>query len=69
MVAPEVAKLAAERSGATIVAKVDTEALPQLSDRFGISSIPTLIVFRGGREAKRISGAMPAIAMAAQLGL
>lgn len=69
MVAPEVAKLAAQRSGSTIVAKVDTEALPQLSARFGISSIPTLVLFRGGREAKRLSGAMPASAMAAQLGL
>jgi thioredoxin 2 len=69
MVAPEVEKLAAQRSGSTIVAKIDTEALPQLSSRFGISSIPTLVLFRNGREAKRISGAMPASAMAAQLGL
>jgi thioredoxin 2 len=68
-VAPELSKLAAQRSGQTIVAKVDTEAVPQLSARFGITSIPTLILFRGGREAKRISGAMPASAMAAQLGL
>jgi thioredoxin 2 len=69
MVAPELEKLAAQRSGSAIVAKVDTDAEPRLSARFGISSIPTLILFRGGREARRISGAMSASAMAAQLGL
>ncbi|HXK18139.1 MAG TPA: thioredoxin TrxC [Polyangiaceae bacterium] len=67
--APEVAKLAATRAGQTIVAKVDTDAQPELGARFGIRSIPTLIVFRGGREQKRVSGAMPAAAIAAQLGL
>jgi thioredoxin 2 len=68
-VAPEVEKLAAQKQGRTIVAKVDTDAQPELSARFGIRSIPTLVVFRNGREAQRISGAMPASAMAAQLGL
>ncbi|RYZ09068.1 MAG: thioredoxin TrxC [Myxococcales bacterium] len=69
LVAPELEKLAAQRSGLTIVAKVDTDAEPRLSARFGISSIPTLVLFRQGREAKRISGAMSASAMATQLGL
>jgi thioredoxin 2 len=68
-VAPELEKLAAQKAGSTIVAKVDTDAQPELSARFAIRSIPTLVLFRGGREAKRISGAMSAGAMAAQLGL
>lgn len=68
-VAPELEKLAAQKAGHAIVAKVDTDAQPELSARFGIRSIPTLVLFRGGREAKRISGAMSAGAMAAQLGL
>ena len=68
-VAPEVEKLAGQKHGQLIVAKVDTEALPELSARYSIRSIPTLIVFRQSREAQRISGAMPASAMAAQLGL
>jgi thioredoxin 2 len=68
-VAPELEKLATQQAGRTIVAKVDTEAQPELSARFGVRSIPTLVLFRGGREAKRISGAMSAGAMAAQLGL
>lgn len=68
-VAPELEKLAAQRSGRTIVAKVDTDAQPELSARYGIRSIPTLALFRQGREAKRVSGAMSASAIAAQLGL
>ncbi len=40
-------------------AKVDTETEPQLAARFGIRSIPTLILFQQGRELARISGALP----------
>jgi thioredoxin 2 len=67
--APELEKLAAARTGQTIVAKIDTDAQPELGARFGIRSIPTLVMFRGGHEQKRVSGAMPAAAIAAQLGL
>ncbi len=69
MVAPELAKLAGQRPGSVIVAKVDTEALPDVAARFGIRSIPTLILFRAGREAKRVSGAMRAEAIAASFAL
>jgi len=41
-------------------AKVDTEAAPQTGMRHGIRSIPTLALFRGGKELARRSGAMPA---------
>lgn len=41
-------------------AKVDTEAAPGISSRFGIRSIPTLALFKGGREVGRMSGAMAA---------
>jgi thioredoxin 2 len=68
-VAPEIAKLAGERSGTVVVAKVDTDALPDVASRFGIRSIPTMILFRGGKEAKRISGAMPAKAIAEQMAI
>ena len=40
------------------LAKVDTEAEPQLGARFGIRSIPTLVAFRDGQEIARVSGAM-----------
>ena len=42
------------------LAKLDTEAQPQLAGRFGIRSIPTLALFRGGREIARQAGAMGA---------
>lgn len=68
-VAPELVKVAGLRAGALIVAKVDTEALPEVAARFGIRSIPTMILFRAGNEAQRLSGAMPADAIVAQLSL
>lgn len=68
-VAPELEKIANERAGQIVVAKVDTEVLPEVAARFSIRSIPTMIVFRDGKEAKRLSGAMPASAIASQLAL
>jgi len=46
--------------GRVLVAKVDTEAQPELGGRFGIRSIPTIALFRNGREAARVAGARPA---------
>lgn len=69
MVAPEMAKLARDRSESVLVAKVDTEALPAVAQRFDIRSIPTLILFRSGAEARRLSGAMPAAEIVRQLQL
>ncbi len=68
-VAPELEKLAASHAGRAVVAKVDTEALPSLASRFGIQGIPTLVLFRSGREASRVSGAMSAESIASRLGL
>ncbi len=60
MVAPELEKVAARQSGRLLVIKVNTDALPDLGERFGIQSIPTMAVFVGGREVARTSGARPA---------
>ena len=60
MVAPELEKVAAASAGQLVIAKVDTEAVPELSAQFGIRGIPTLMLFRGGHEVGRQSGAMPA---------
>ena len=68
-VAPELEKISARRAGEVIVAKVDTDALPEVAERFGIQSIPTMIVFRNGSETDRLSGAMPASAIEARLSL
>jgi thioredoxin 2 len=69
MVAPEMEKLAQAHAGGLIVAKVDTEALPAVAQRFAIRSIPTMILFRNGAEARRLSGAMPAAEISKQLAL
>lgn len=68
-VAPELVKVAGERTGKVIVAKVDTEALQQVAARFAIRSIPTMILFEHGKESKRVSGAMPASAILQQLAI
>ena len=60
MVAPEIATVARANAGRWMVAKINTEALPDLGDRFGIQSIPTMAVFAGGREIGRTLGARPA---------
>jgi thioredoxin 2 len=53
-------KVAARRAGALVVAKVNTDALPDLGQRFAIRSIPTMSVFSGGQQVGRTSGARPA---------
>ena len=60
MVAPELQKVAARQAGRMLIVKVNTDAVGELGDRFGIRSIPTLAVFANGREAARTSGARPA---------
>lgn len=57
--APVFQQAAAQLEPGARLAKVDTEAEPELARRFGIRSIPTLLVFRQGREVARVSGALP----------
>ncbi len=59
MVAPELAKIASEGAGRWLVTKVNTEELAGLAQRFRISAIPTLILFKAGREVARQAGAIP----------
>ena len=58
MMAPHFEQAAAQLEPHIRLAKVDTEAEPALGNRFGIRSIPTMALFRGGREVARQSGAM-----------
>ena len=60
MMAPEFAKAAQAMEPHVRFAKLDTEAAPRDAGGFGIRSIPTMILFQGGREIARESGAMPA---------
>jgi thioredoxin 1 len=59
MMAPALKELAQAWKGRLTVIKVNTEKKPELANRFGISGIPTLILFKGGSEVHRASGAMP----------
>ena len=58
--APAFERAAAEMKGRVRFAKVNTEAARAIAGRYDIRSIPTMILFRGGKEAARISGAMDA---------
>lgn len=58
--APEFSKAAESLKGRARLVKLNTEAHPNAARRFGIRGIPTMIAFRGGREAGRQSGALPA---------
>jgi thioredoxin 2 len=59
MMAPVIDQAAAAFEPHLRVGKLDTEAEQALAARFGIRSIPTLALFRGGREIARTAGAMP----------
>jgi thioredoxin 2 len=63
MMAPVLDRTAAARATGLRVAKVNTDEQPQLAGRFGIRSIPTLILFRDGREIARQSGAVDAASL------
>ena len=58
MMAPEYSAAAAELEPKVRLAKLNTEAEPALAGEFGIRSIPTLVLFKGGKEVARQSGAM-----------
>ncbi len=60
MMAPAFAQVCEELEPKARFAKVDTEAEQQLAAQYGIRSIPTLMVFKGGKEIARQAGAMPA---------
>lgn len=57
MVAPVIEKVAQSVEGRAAVAKVDVDEQPQLAARYNIQSIPTVILFKNGREAAKKVGA------------
>ncbi len=63
IMAPVLDELAADHVGELLVAKLDTDAYPQVSASLGIRGIPTLILYRGGVEAARQTGAVPRSAL------
>ena len=65
MMAPAVDEVAARFVGRALVAKLDTDRATKTAARFQIRGIPTVIVFAGGREAARQTGALPRAALEA----
>lgn len=63
MMAPVFARAASQMAGRVIFAKVNTEEEQQLSQQFGIRSIPTLALFKHGHEADRMAGALDAASL------
>ena len=66
MVAPVLEEMAGERSDLKIV-KINTDENPQVSAKFEILSIPTLILFKHGQVAAKVIGAMPKKRLEAEL--
>jgi thioredoxin 1 len=60
MVAPIVVDLAREFSGRAVVAKLDVDDHPRTAGRYGVMSIPTLLIFKNGKVVDQIVGAQPA---------
>ncbi|MBP3605127.1 MAG: thioredoxin [Clostridia bacterium] len=68
MMAPILEAVAAEREDLK-VAKVNVDESAALASRFGVMSIPTLVLLDGGEEVKRIVGARPKDALLDELGV
>ncbi|GAB2698380.1 thioredoxin [Nocardia thraciensis] len=67
MVAPVLEEIAAANSDKLTIAKVDADANPVTSKDYGILSLPTMILFSGGKETKRIVGAKGKAALLREL--
>ncbi|MCR4676108.1 MAG: thioredoxin [Sphaerochaetaceae bacterium] len=62
MVAPHVAKLAETFAGQVKVCKLDVDEAPEVAGAFGVSSIPTMVMFKNGEAvATRVGAANPAV--------
>lgn len=67
MLAPTIAKIAEEKTGVVKVCKLDVDEEPEIAAQYGISSIPTLKVFKNGEVVKSSVGVQPKAAIEALL--
>jgi len=67
MIAPSVKQIAEDYGDSLLVAKMDIDTNPITPGRYGIFSIPTLMLFKGGDAVARITGAMPKDRIVAQI--
>ncbi|MCE5302832.1 MAG: thioredoxin [Planctomycetaceae bacterium] len=59
MIAPVVEELAAENQGSLKVAKINIDESPETASTYGVSSIPTIMLFKGGEVIDRFVGVQP----------
>lgn len=59
MVAPVLEQIAAEQSGALRIAKLDVDENPSTAMKYNVFGIPTMILFKNGREVERLVGYLP----------
>jgi thioredoxin 1 len=59
MIAPTIEELAAEAPEGVVVGKVDVDQESELAARYGVMSIPTVLVIKNGQEVARLVGARP----------
>lgn len=62
MIAPVIEQLAGQYEGKVIVGKVDVDQEPELARKYGVMSIPNVVILKDGQEVDRKVGAMPAAA-------
>jgi thioredoxin 1 len=67
MVAPVVEEIAAQYEGQLKVVKVNTDENPGVAGKYGIRSIPTLMIFKGGQKVDMVVGAVPKTTLATTL--
>ena len=67
MIAPVVEELAGEYDGRAVIGKLDVDANPLASSRFGVRSIPTLLVFKNGLQVDKQVGAVSKQVLAQKL--
>lgn len=67
MVAPVVEEIAKEYEGKVTVVKLNTDDNPQVASQYGIRSIPTLMIFKGGQKVDMVVGAVPKTTLAGTL--
>jgi thioredoxin 1 len=67
MVAPVVDEIAQQYQGQIKVVKVNTDENPSVASTYGIRSIPTLMIFKGGQKVDMVVGAVPKTTLASTL--
>jgi thioredoxin 1 len=67
MVAPVVDEIAEQYNGQVKVVKVNTDENPNVASRYGIRSIPTLMIFKEGQRVDMVVGAVPKTTLASTL--